>query len=231
MKRFYKDVSIANAGDGWQVMLDGRGVKSQGGSPQVVPTRALAELLAGEWRDQGEEIDPRSFVYRDMADYAIDVIEGGKAEAVANLIRFSETDTLCYRADPGTPLFEKQEQLWEPVVKQCEGRRGVTFARVSGVVPHPQKGETIAALTDFLEGHDGFQLAGMQTMTALAASLIIGLAALEDGADAESLFDAANCEEDWQADLWGWDELAAKARIMRVQAFTMAHDFLKAARS
>ena len=37
-----------------QVTLDGRGLKTVKGTAQVVPTKALAEALASEWRDQGE---------------------------------------------------------------------------------------------------------------------------------------------------------------------------------
>ena len=50
MKRFWKEVAVAQAAGGWQVMLDGRPLKTQGGTQQVVPNAALAELLADEWR-------------------------------------------------------------------------------------------------------------------------------------------------------------------------------------
>ena len=45
MKRFYKEVSVAPADGGWQVTLDGRGIKTQTGNQQFVPTRALAEAM------------------------------------------------------------------------------------------------------------------------------------------------------------------------------------------
>lgn len=232
MKRFYTDVAIKAAGDrGWQVTLDGRGVKTQGGAAQIVTTQALAELLASEWRAQGEEIDPASFVFRDMADYAIDVVRHDRAATLTNLTAFSQTDTLCYRADPGDALFARQDDLWEPLVIACEQRHSVNFVRVSGIVHDPQSPKTTERLRAQIEGQDEFQLAGLQTMTALAASLIIGLAALEDSADAEALFAASNAEEDWQAELWGRDSLAEESRKLRLQAFTMAQKFTRAARA
>ena len=71
MKRFYKDVSVEPADGGFRVTLDDRPIRTQGGAAQVVPTRALAEAMAEEWRTQGEEIDPKGFALRDLADYAI----------------------------------------------------------------------------------------------------------------------------------------------------------------
>ncbi len=231
MKRFYKDVTTAEAGDGgWQVQLDGRPIRTQTGSAQVVPTPALAAMLANEWETQGEEIDPKSFVFRDMADYAIDIVAGDRAAAIENLIKFSQTDTLCYRGDPSDALYKRQEELWEPLVCACEARHAVSFSRVSGIMHDPQAPETVARLRDVLDELDDFTLTGLQTLTTIAASLIIGLEALQDGADADALFAAANAEEDWQAELWGWDYEAEDRRKLRLEAFRHALEFVKAVR-
>ena len=141
MKRFWKQVTVGETDGGWRVLLDGRAIKSQGGgAPQVVPTRALAELLAAEWAAQGEEVDPSAFPFRDMADYAIDMVAGNRAETIAKLLRYAETDTLCYRADPDEPLWKRQQEVWEPLVAAFEAREGVHLERASGVLPKPQPG-------------------------------------------------------------------------------------------
>lgn len=230
MKRFYNAVATTLQGDCRQVTLDGRPLRTQAGAPQLVPTQALAELLAGEWRDQGEEIDPRSFPFRDLADYAIDRIAPDPAAAIATLLPYAETDTLCYRADPDEPLYRRQQELWEPLLARCEERHGVRFERASGVMHRRQPEATIAALRAALKREDEFTLSALNALASIAASLTIALAALEDGADAETLFAAANCEEDWQAEQWGWDEPAAKLRAARLEAFGKAMEFARAAR-
>jgi chaperone required for assembly of F1-ATPase len=55
--------------------------------------------------------------------------------------------------------------------------------------------------------------------------LTIALAAIEPGWDVPGLFEAANCEQDWQAELWGWDALAQQARAERLAAFEAAARF------
>lgn len=228
MKRFYKQVSLAEAGDLWQVQLDGRGIKTARGAPQVVPSRKLAELLAAEWEAQGEELDPKSFVYRDLADYAIDVAANQQGATIEELLRYAETDTLCYRADPEDALFQRQQQVWEPVVVAFEARENIRLERVSGVIHRKQPDATLGALRKKLAALDPFTLAGLQMMTSLAASLCIGLSALEDGADANALWDAASLEEHWQAELWGQDREAEERREIRRTAFRAAFDFVSA---
>lgn len=228
MKRFWKDVAVVPQDGGWQVMLDTRGLKTQGGAAQVVPTQALAELLAGEWRAAGEDISPRDFPLRDMADLAIDKIRPDRAGATARLLRFAESDTLCYRADPDEPFYRRQLALWEPLLVACENRHAVRFERVSGVGHRAQPAATLAALGGALEGENDFTLAALTTLASIAASLVVALAALEPGADAAALFAASNAEEDWQAQQWGWDFEAERVRGLRLDAFALAAAFARA---
>ena len=231
MKRFYKDVAVERAGEGWRIALDGRPIKTQGGAPQVVPRRALAEAMAEEWRDQGDAIDPKSFPLRDLADFAIDHVAPDRTVAAARLLPFAETDTLCYRADPDEPLYRRQQELWEPLVQAVEAEHGVRIERTHGIVHRPQPPETLARLREAIVALDPFTLAACETITRLAASLTIGLLALEPDADAGALFAAANCEQDWQAELWGWEWQAEQDRARRLAAFEQAVRFARLARA
>jgi chaperone required for assembly of F1-ATPase len=230
MKRFYKQAMAAEADGAWRVELDGRPIRTQLGNPQRVPSRALAEALAAEWAAQGEEIDAASFFFRDLADYAIDVVAKERDEVIASLLPYGETDTLCYRADPDEPFFPRQLEVWEPLLREAEDRWGVKFTRISGIMHRPQPVETIARLKGLLEVQDEFALAALKTLASLAASLIIGLAALEEGADAKALWDAASLEEDWQAEQWGQDWMAQERQEKRFADFTRAMRFAELVR-
>ena len=219
MKRFYKAVTTAQQGSGWQVLLDGRAIKTAGKRAQIVPTAALAQAMAAEWADQGEDINPAAFSFRDTADYALDVIAQDRADAAARLLPYGETDTLCYRADDGEALLARQAQVWEPLLAAAEQRWDIHFTRICGVIHRPQPAETMARLTSVLAAQDDFTLAALRTLAGLAASLVIALAAIEPDADVAALWDAANLEEDWQAELWGKDDEALALRALRFKAF------------
>lgn len=231
MKRFYKAVTVAVEGTGFRVMLDGRGLRTVGGQPQIVPTAPLAEAMAAEWSGQGEEIDPARFVFRDLADYAIDVVTPGKAAVAGELVPYAETDTLCYRAEPDEALGIRQRAVWDPLLAAAETRWGVRFVRVAGIMHRPQPEETLARLREDLAARDGFTLAAVKNTASLAASLVLGLMAVEPGADVDALWDAANLEEDWQAELWGKDAEALDRRARRHAAFAAAARFAVLARS
>ena len=231
MKRFWRDVSVVPAEGGRRVALDGRPVRTQGGAAQIVPTQRLAEALADEWRAQGEDVDPRGFALRDMADFALDQVQPDREATVQRLLAYAETDTLCYRADPDEPLYRRQLALWEPLVTAAEALHGIKLERVSGIVHRAQPPATLARLRAILEEQDSFTLAALATLAPLAASLTIALAALDPDADTAALFAAANCEQDWQAELWGWEAEAEANRAARLASFEAAARFARLARA
>lgn len=230
MKRFYHETGVAEGGTGFQVTLDGRAVKTQGGNPQILPNRAMAQAMAEEWAMQGQEMDPAGFILRDFADYAIDIVADNRAQTMTEILPYGETDTLCYRAMPDDDLFQHQQERWEPFLTAFEARHKLQLQRISGIIHRPQTAETMAKLHALLDGKDAFSLSALKTLASLAASLSIALAALEDDADYDGLWALANLEEDWQAELWGRDQLAEERRAHRLEAFKAAARFACLAR-
>ena len=231
MKRFYEQVSVNEVDGGWQVMLDTRALKTVKGSPQVVPSKALAHALASEWDAQGDKIDPATLPMRDMADYAVDIVAPDAGALIEKSLQYGDTDTLLYRADPEEPLYVRQQEVWEPIVTGFEDRLGAKFTRISGIIHRPQSEEVLSRLRDEMTGQSPFSLAAIEMMTHLAASLITGLSAAQKDADALALWNAASLEEEWQAEEWGRDEEAEERREKRTADFLKAREFWALANS
>ena len=158
------------------------------------------------------------------------MVAPARAATIAALLRFGETDTLCYRAEPEDALRERQSEVWEPLLSAAEARWDIHFEQISGVIHRPQPKVTLARLEAVLAAEDDFALSALTTLASLAASLVLGLAALAPGSDPGELWSAANLEEDWQAELWGNDAEAAELRAKRLGTFAAAHRFAVLAR-
>jgi chaperone required for assembly of F1-ATPase len=187
--------------------------------------------MSGEWASQGEELDPRTFPLRDLADFALDAISDQRADTIAQLVEYAETDTLCYRGEEDEPLHARQIELWEPLLISAEQRWDVRFSRINGIVHDPQPAETLSRMEIVLTAQSDFTLAALLMLTNLSASLVIALASTSEAADAEALWAAANLEEDWQAALWGRDGEAETLRQTRLEAFSLAMRFVALARA
>ena len=219
MKRFWKEVTVVDGG----IRLDGRVVRTPARAELVVPTHALAEAIAEEWRAQGDEVDPRAMPLTGLANAAIDRIT---PEFAADLARYGETDLLCYRADGPDALVARQAASWDPLLDWARGRYDIHFELVTGIMHRPQPAATVTRLAEAVTSCDAFTLAGLQPLVTISGSLVTALALLEGVIDAEDAFDVTHLDELWQAEQWGEDELATDAREVRREDFLAAAHFL-----
>ena len=222
MKRFYKEVSVADGA----ILLDGKPVKTPARAALTLPTPELAEMVAAEWRAQGEEIDPRTMKLTGLCNAAIDRITPDVAAFVRPLAAYAESDLLCYRADNPAELIARQAEAWDPLLAWARARFDVHFAVTSGIVHAPQPDATIARLGEALGVYDAFHLAGLAPIITIGGSLVTALALAEDEVDPDRAFDLTHLDELWQARRWGEDPLALEARAARKRDFMAAAELL-----
>lgn len=223
MKRFYKEVAI---GDDRTILLDGRPVKTPARAPLILPTPALAEAVAAEWRMQEEEIDPRTMRLTGLSNAAIDRIAPDTATFIRPLAAYAESDLLCYRADAPAELVAHQAAAWDALLDWAGRRFDVHFTITSGIVHAPQPPATIARLGSALAAYDAFHLAGLAPIITIGGSLVVALALADDEVDPDSAFDFTHLDELWQARRWGEDKMALEARAVRKRDFMAAAELL-----
>jgi len=223
VRRFYKEVAVA---DGGAILLDGKPVKTPARADLILPTPALAEAVAAEWRAQGDEIDPRTMKLTGLSNAAIDRVAPDLASFVRPLAAYAESDLLCYRADAPAELIARQAEAWDPLLDWARARFDVHFAVTKGIVHAPQPDATVARLGEALAAYDAFPLAGLAPIITIGGSLVTALALAEDEIDADSAFDLTHLDELWQARRWGEDRLALEARAVRKRDFMAAAELL-----
>jgi len=226
MKRFWTEVAI----DADRVVtLDGRPVRTPGRAPLALPTPALAEAVAQEWRDVGKTVDPRAMPMTGLANAAIDRVAPDPAAFAAGLARYGESDLLYYRAEQPPQLAERQAAAWDPLLAWAMARYDVHFEVTAGIMHRPQPAATLARLGDAVAALPPFSLAPLSPVVTLTGSLVAALALAEGAAAADPVWAAAHVDEDWQAELWGSDAEAAATRDHRRRDFDAAVRFLAAA--
>ncbi|KTT74568.1 ATP12 family chaperone protein [Sphingomonas sanguinis] len=225
MKRFWKDVIV----DAERVVrLDDRPVRTPGRVPLALPTPALAEAVADEWRSVAEAVDPRAMPLTGLANAAIDRIAADPAPFAEGLARYAETDLLCYRADSPPELVERQDAVWNPLLDWARDRYDVHFTLVTGIMHQPQPEATVERLAQAVAALDPFRLGALSPVVTITGSLVLGLALLEGAADADAVWQAAHVDEDFQAEIWGEDYLAIEAREAKRREYDAAVRFLGA---
>lgn len=226
MKRFYKEALASPGEGGVSIMLDGRAVRTPGRNLLRVPTEELAEAIAAEWAEQGEEIDPRAMPLTGLANAAIDRVAPDPAAFAKTLAAYGESDLLCYRAEGPEPLVERQAAAWDPLLEWARARYDIELATFPGVMHRPQLTATVERLAAAVAARGPFQLAGLSPLVTISGSLIIALALAEGAIGLDAAWAAAALDEAWQAEKWGVDALAAAALENRRREFEAAYRLL-----
>jgi chaperone required for assembly of F1-ATPase len=227
VKRFWKDVSVEQDGEGWSITLDGRPVRTPAREALIVPNQALAEAISEEWRSAEGDIDPRAMSLTGLANAAIDRVAPDRQAFAQGLARYAEADLACYRADNPRELVEQQARAWDALLGWARRRFDVDFATTAGVTHVVQPPATVERLSHAVAALDAFRLAGLSPLVTIGGSLVAALAVLEKAMTAEEAWDAVSVDDRWQIEQWGADTEAENALASRRRDFTSAARFLE----
>lgn len=217
IKRFYKDVSVAEQNGGYAVLLDGKPLKTPSRLAFALPNRALAEAVAEEWRGQGEKIDPDTMPLTRLVNTAIERVPVNRAPVAEQVLAMGKSDLLCYRAEAPETLAARQAAAWDPLLDWLHQRHGARLAVGTGISFVEQPAEALMALEHAVWHRDDFTLTGLSAAASILGSLVLGLALMEGRITAEEAFRLATLDEAFQAEQWGADA-EAQARLDRLSA-------------
>lgn len=225
-RRFYKAVDVAQEGGGFAVRLDGRPVRTPGGGRLVLPTRALAEQVAEEWKGQGETLEIPLMHATRLANTAIEAVAGARSETADAVAGYAASDLLCYWAEAPQALVERQQHHWGPVLEWIEAEAKISFIRAAGIVHQAQPEPTLQQVREIALALDDFGLAGLAFGAALFGSAILAIALQRGWLTGEQAFALSRLDESYQEEKWGVDEEAAERTArLRTEALMLERWF------
>lgn len=218
MKRFYKMVSTRDEPGGYAICLDGKPVKTPARHLLIAPHEKLAEALMAEWAAQEVEIKLESMPLTQLLNTQIDKIAQDRGGMETLVLKFLDTDLLCYRCEDPPEVADAQNKHWNPWLDWFEKTFGDRLETTAGLaaLKHPAAvHEKVAA---HVRGLSDAHFTVLQMVVPLAGSLVLGLAFTAQAATPDQVMDAIFTEENYKAvlyreDQYGPDPLTEKKRV------------------
>ncbi len=223
MRRFYKSVSVAERDGAFGILLDGKPIKTPRRKTLCVPTYALAEAIAAEWRAQDNEIKPLAMPLNRLANTAVDRGAQELEQIVTDILRYANGDLLCYRAE-SADLAQRQRVAWDPILDWLVEAHHARLAVTTGMTHVAQPADALLKLGEAIRAHDPYALTALHAAATITGSLALALALIESRLDPAEAFALSHLDETYQAQKWGVDLAAAE------RAKTLAHELTFAAR-
>jgi len=217
--RFWKAAAVSETQAGFAVALDGRGVKTPQGRALVFPTKGLAVHVAAEWEAVGEHVNYEDMPLTRLGFAAVDRMDDLVEESIAEVLRYAETDLVCYPSEYPAALIAREDEAWLPLIAWARDALGLEFHQNRSLIHQPQPAETPVRLRALIENATPYERAGLMSAIPLFGSVILALAVWRGRLTGEAAFAASRIGETFQAETWGRDEEAAlRAAHMEAQA-------------
>ena len=227
-RRFYKAVEAAVCDGEFGVLLDGRRVRTPAGVKLAVPTLALAELIAAEWRAQSEHIVIADMHATRLAYTAADKTDVPREAFAEEAARYAGADVICYFAEGPDSLVSRQDAEWGAMIDWADRDLGLPLVRVAGVLHQPQPEGTLERARALALELTDYALIGLAFGAALFKSTVLAFAVQRGRLSGVEALNLSRLDEAFQEERWGVDtEAAARTARQRTEA-QMLDDWFKA---
>lgn len=233
MKRFYKVVSIEPHQGAYALALDGRMIKTPLGCVLSVKTKALAHALQAEWAAQVNKIVPSLMPLTQIASTQIDQVAHQRAAMSIVILKYLDTDLLCYRAGEIPPgMQEAQKTAWDPWLNWFQERFGSALQTTTDLRALNQSQSAHNAIKTFIESLSAEYFTVLQIIVPMSGSIVLGLAFIEQALSPQDVYNAARVEENFRAkiyneEFYGPDPAQSKKDSAFISDLIAAEKFLK----
>ena len=218
MKRFYKNVAVAQEADSWQVLLDGKKIRTPAGHHLATPSRKLADAIAQEWDAQTDTVRPDTMHLTQLQNTLQDRLAEGHAPWARELEDYLETDLLCYRADAPEEMIARQTAQWQVWLDwfAAKGLTPMPETHALDVVTIPE--DVMFWLRQDIASCPGWKLMIWRHVAGLTGSCVLALALAEGAASAEQVFTCTTLEEQFYSELANESLHGQAPHVERAQA-------------
>lgn len=204
MKKFYTMVSAGKVDEGYAIQLDGKTVQTPLKQDLVAPTQALADAIVQEWSAQDEEVKPDTMPLTQTLITAIDKIRDRDA-ITDNMMKYLDTDLVCYWAKKPPELAAKQKEVWGRWVKWFDEHFEVPLYTTKKIEAMKQEEEAHKRVWNYIEALDDYYFTLLHILTSLTGSIVVSLAFCEEEITPDEVFNVVKLEELFKSEIYNED--------------------------
>ena len=231
MKRFYTIVSTAKANGGYHILLDDRPVKTKDGVFLCAGNEQIATRVMQEWAEQKEDIIPETMPFTQILNTKIDRVSKERDAMTASVLKYLDTDLLCYCAAEPEVLAKQQQEKWKPWLDWFEQDFGCVLKTTTSLIALTQSKKAHEAAASYVKTLNDDYFTILQLVTSVSGSLILAMALTHGAASAQQIFEACFVEETFKdtlynAEKYGADPAMEKIQKSALQDFQVAQDYI-----
>ena len=144
-----------------------------------------------------------------------------------SIIKYLDTDLICYRSNKGTELEKMQTKYWDPYIVFCEKNFKLNYKKNYTIMPLKQDILNKHKIVKLLDNMDKYTLTAFFFLVEVTNSIIISLNVLYKSVSNNLVWRDCNLEEEYNQLKWGTDKDLKKKLLYKKNFFIDIIDYIK----
>ena len=213
MKKFWKTVEVSElTTNSYQILLDKKILKTPMQNDLIFTNYRISYETSLEWDINSDELDTDEMIFFGIFSTAIDRIVNDRVLYINEIMKFVDTDLICYKADKPDELVELQNKHWDPILLIIKNYIGEEIEVFTGIMPRTQNIQVHNKIKKLIHNFSNIELSILHRLTNIIGSIFISLCVIKGDILKEHICQLYFLDELWQAENWGVEEEAAKKR-------------------
>lgn len=136
-----------------------------------------------------------------------------RADKTAHIIKYIDTDLLCYRTPGPKPLADLQHKSWQPWLDWFEAQYGQPLQVTTGLNALSQPEQAKVALEKEINEFDDNRFEAIYGTATVCGSVILGLAVIKEKLTPQSAINLIFLEEKFKETVYDADKYGADPHI------------------
>ena len=213
MKKFWKTVEVSElTTNSYQILLDKKILKTPMQNDLIFTNYRISYETSLEWDINSDELDTDEMIFFGIFSTAIDRIVNDRVLYINEIMKFVDTDLICYKADKPDELVELQNKHWDPILLIIKNYIGEEIEVFTGIMPRTQNIQVHNKIKKLIHNFSNIELSILHRLTNIIGSIFISLCVIKGDILKKHICQLCFLDELWQAENWGVEEEAAKKR-------------------
>ena len=187
---------------------------------KMYPELILSEIKNSKFKNLNE-----SFYYN-IYSLAKDKISTNKFKYVEEVLKYVNTDLICYWEEQPKDIYSLQVKNWKSQLNKLK-REELYFNYTTNIMPIVQNLQSIKLLKEKIVNLDFISLSCLLMITQVTGSVLLGYLYLTNKINPNDLFKNAYLHEIWQSEKWGIVEEENEKRKDNLKIFKKIYKLIK----
>lgn len=204
-KRFYKTAAAQKTDFSYNIFLDEKTLKTPKGSILKIDSFDIANLVAKEWEDVADIINPSLMPITQICMTASDFFDEKKLEWTKDCLNYIESDLICFWSPSHEPIAAWQQERIAPVIQKLSERYNIPIHVTDQLMSMKQDDAWNQILEEILESSSAIELTTFYLTTIECGSIFLCLALAEDLISPQDAFNIIYLEDHFKAEIYKED--------------------------